>query len=83
MTDDTLNAAAQGRLRTIIERIENTEDRKSEVMADQKEIYAEAASSGYDVKILRKVVRARKISKAKREEESSVMDAYMLALGEI
>lgn len=82
MTEDTLNAAAQGRLRTIIERIEYTEESKAAVMADQKEIYSEAKLAGYDPKILRKVVRARKISRAKREEEQAIMDLYMGTVGE-
>ena len=35
---DVLNATAQGRLRTIIERLERLEEDKQAVMADMKEV---------------------------------------------
>ena len=80
---DVLTAAAQGRLRTIIERIERLEEDKAAVMADIKEVFAEAKGEGYDVKVLRKVIRARKQDKAKRQEEDAILDLYMSALGEV
>lgn len=80
---DVLNAAAQGRLRTIIERIERLEEDKAAVMADMKEVFAEAKGEGYDVKTLRKVIRIRKQDKAKRQEEDAILDLYLSALGEI
>ena len=80
---DVLNATAQGRLRTIIERIERLEEDKAAIMTDQKEVFAEAKGEGYDVKILRKVIRIRKQDKAKRQEEDAILDLYMSALGEI
>ena len=80
---DVLTSAAQGRLRTIIERIERLEEDKAAVMADQKEVYAEAKGEGYDVKILRKVIRLRKQDKAKRQEEDAILDLYLSALGEV
>ncbi len=80
---DVLTSAAQGRLRSIIERIERLEEDKAAVMADQKEVFAEAKGEGYDVKILRKVIRIRKQDKAKRQEEDAILDLYLSALGEI
>lgn len=80
---DVLTAAAQGRLRTIIERLERLEEEKAAAAADQKEVFAEAKGEGYDVKILRKVIRLRKQDKAKRQEEDSILDLYLSALGEV
>lgn len=80
---DVLTAAAQGRLRTIIERIERLEEDKAAVMADIKEVFAEAKGEGYDVKVLRKVVRIRKQDRAKRQEEEAILDLYLSAIGEI
>ena len=80
---DVLTAAAQGRLRTIIERIERLEEDKAAVAADIKEVFAEAKGEGYDVKILRKVIRIRKQDKAKRQEEEAILDLYLSAIGEI
>ncbi len=80
---DVLTSAAQGRLRTVIERLERLEEDKAAVMADMKEVFAEAKGEGYDVKILRKVIRIRKQDKAKRQEEDAILDLYLSALGEI
>ncbi|QTC93058.1 DUF2312 domain-containing protein [Brevundimonas goettingensis] len=82
-SSDVLTSAAQGRLRSIIERIERLEEDKAAIMADQKEVFAEAKGEGYDVKILRKVIRIRKQDKAKRQEEDAILDLYLSALGEI
>lgn len=81
--DDVLTDSAQGRLRTIIERLERLEEDKQAVMTDMKEVFAEAKGEGYDVKILRKVIRLRKQDKAKRQEEDAILDLYLSALGEI
>ncbi|UTC28391.1 hypothetical protein GURKE_03710 [Brevundimonas phage vB_BpoS-Gurke] len=80
---DALTSSAQGRLRSIIERLERLEEDKQAVMADMKEVFAEAKGEGYDVKILRKVIRLRKQDKAKRQEEDAILDLYMSALGEV
>jgi uncharacterized protein (UPF0335 family) len=80
---DTLSATAQGQLKAIVERIERLEEDKAAVMADLKEVFAEAKGNGYDVKILRKVIRIRKQDRAKRMEEEAVLDLYLSAIGEI
>ncbi|WP_292052062.1 MULTISPECIES: DUF2312 domain-containing protein [unclassified Brevundimonas] len=79
---DVMTAAAQGRLRTIIERIERLEEDKKAVMEDMKAVFAEAKGEGYDVKVLRKVIRIRKQDRAKRQEEEAILDLYLSALGE-
>ena len=80
---DVLTATAQGRLRSIIERLERLEEDKQAVMTDMKEVFAEAKGEGYDVKVLRKVIRIRKQDKAKRQEEEAILDRYMSALREV
>jgi uncharacterized protein (UPF0335 family) len=86
MADDSssveiLNSTAQGRLKTIVERIERLEEDKAAVSGDLKEVYLEAKGEGFDVKILRKVVRLRKQDKAKRQEEEALVDLYLSAIG--
>jgi uncharacterized protein (UPF0335 family) len=78
---DVLNSAAQTQLKTIIERIERLEEDKAAVSADLKEVYLEAKGNGFDVKILRKVVRLRKQDTAKRQEEEALIDLYLSAIG--
>ncbi len=78
---DVMTASAQGRLKTIIERIERLEVDKAAVGEDLKGVYAEAKGEGFDVKVLRKVVRLRKTDKVKREEEEALIDLYLSAIG--
>ena len=82
-SSDVLNSAAQGRLRTIIERIERLNEDGAAIANDIKEVFAEAKGEGYDAKILRKVIALRKQNKAKRLEEEAILDLYLSALGEI
>ncbi len=79
---DVLTSAAQGRLRTIVERLERLQQDVADVQADMKEVFAEAKGEGYDVKVLRKVLQYRKMDPAKRQEESAILDLYLSALGE-
>lgn len=78
---DVLTAAAQGKLKSLIERIERLEEDKATVMADLKEVYAETKGEGFDTKIVRKVIRLRKQDKAKRMEEEALVDLYLSAIG--
>jgi uncharacterized protein (UPF0335 family) len=80
---DVLNQAAQGQLKSIVERIERLEVEKAEVAEQIKEVFAEAKGNGFDVKILRKVVRNRKQDRAKRLEEDAILDLDLAAIGEI
>ncbi len=72
---------AQGQLRSIVERIERLEEEKATIAADIKEVYAEAKGNGFDVKILRKVIRLRKVEVEERQEEEALIDLYLHALG--
>ena len=78
---DTFSGAAQGRLKSLIERIDRLEDDKAAIQADLKEVYAEAKAEGFDAKILRKVVHLRKQDRAKRQEEEALIDLYLQAVG--
>lgn len=80
---DVMNASAQTQLKSIIERIERLEQEKSEIAEQIKEVFSEAKGNGFDVKVLRKVVRLRKQDRAKRNEEEAITDLYLSALGEI
>ena len=78
---ETLGATAQGKLKSLIERIERLEEDRKAVGADLKEVYAEAKGEGFDTKILRKVVRLRALDSAKRQEEEALIELYVAAIG--
>lgn len=75
------NSGAQ--LRSIVERIETLDGEIKERRDDQKEIYTEAKSNGYDVKALRTIVRLRKMDANDRAEAETILETYMHALGMI
>jgi uncharacterized protein (UPF0335 family) len=78
---DAAQAGAQGKLKSLVERIERLEEDKAAVAGDLKEVYAEAKGEGFDTKILRKVVRLRKQDAAQRQEEEALLDLYVSAIG--
>ena len=68
-------------LKSFIERIERLEEEKKNTLVDIKEVYSEAKSSGYDPKIMRKVLTIRKIDIDQRLEQEALLDTYKNALG--
>ncbi|MEI6729687.1 MAG: DUF2312 domain-containing protein [Pseudomonadota bacterium] len=72
---------AVDQLRSIIERVEKLEEEKANISSDIKDVFAEAKGNGFDVKILRQIIRLRKKDAAEREEEESILDTYKRALG--
>jgi uncharacterized protein (UPF0335 family) len=78
-----LTMSAKEKLQQIVARIERLEEEKKSIAADIKDVYGEAKSTGFDTKVLRKVVSLRKMDRAERAEQEQVMDLYLQALGEI
>ncbi len=72
---------AAERLRSLIERIERLEEERKALGGDIKDIYAEAKSAGFDVKVMRQLIRIRKQEPAEVEEQESLLDVYRRALG--
>ncbi|PKR56370.1 DUF2312 domain-containing protein [Thalassospira lohafexi] len=68
-------------LASYVERIERLEEEKSNLMTDIKEVYGEAKALGYDVKILREIIRLRKIEDHERSEQEQILEVYKRALG--
>ena len=72
---------AADRLRSLVERIERLEEERKALASDIKDIYAEAKSAGFDVKVLRQLIRIRKQEAAEVEEQETMLDIYRRALG--
>lgn len=70
-----------GELKSFIERVERLEEEKAALTADIREVYAEAKAQGFDAKIMRQVVRLRKMDKIEREEQETLLDLYLDAVG--
>ena len=69
------------RLQAFFDRIERLEEEKAALAEDVKEVYAEAKAVGFDVKIMRRIMRLRKMDVEKRREENELLELYMAAIG--
>ena len=69
-------------LKSLVQRIERLEEEKRTIAADIKEVYGEAKGTGYDVKILRKVIAIRRRDMNERMEEETLLDLYLQAVGQ-
>ncbi len=72
---------AAERLRSFVERIERLEEEKAALSADVREVYGEAKAVGFDVKIMRQVIRLRKMDHSDRQEQEHLLDLYKRAVG--
>jgi uncharacterized protein (UPF0335 family) len=77
----SLHSGAKDHLRAFIERIERLEEEKAAIANDIKEVFAEAKSTGFDVKAIRTILRIRKQDDHERMEAEAVLATYMHALG--
>lgn len=73
--------SSASRLKSFIERVERLEEEKAGIAADIKELYAEAKGTGFDVKIMRQIVRLRKMETSDRAEQEELLDLYKRVLG--
>jgi uncharacterized protein (UPF0335 family) len=80
-TETKTGGIAADRLRSIVERIERLEEERKALSGDIRDIYAEAKSAGFDVKVLRQLIRIRRQEPADVEEQESLLDVYRRALG--
>jgi uncharacterized protein (UPF0335 family) len=71
------------RLKSFIERVERLEEEKRALAEDIKEVYAEAKGVGFDVKIMRQIVKIRKMDQDELDEQETLLDVYKRALGMI
>lgn len=69
------------RLKSFIERIERLTEEKDGIQAGIRDIYAEAKATGYEPKIMRKIVKMRKMTKDALMEEENLTDLYAIAVG--
>jgi uncharacterized protein (UPF0335 family) len=78
---DVGHNTSDDRLRLLCERIEGLEEEKKVISEDIKDVYSEAKALGYDVKIIRQIVRLRKMEADDRREMETILDLYKKALG--
>lgn len=72
-----------GELRSFVERLERLAEDKAAVGNDEKVVYAEVKSAGYEPKIVRAAIRRRRADAQKLREAEEMLDLYMAALGDL
>ena len=68
------------RLRSFVDRIERLEEEKKALAADIREVYSEAKGAGFDVKVMRQLIRLRKMDKEDRTQMEEILSVYERAL---
>ena len=79
--DESPRRFAKDHLKAFVERVEKLEEEKKAIADDIRDVYAEAKSTGFDVKALRTIIRLRKQDENERAEEETILETYMQALG--
>lgn len=76
-----VGGVAGKRLKSLIDRVERLEEEKKGLADDIKEIYDEAKGTGFEPKVIRRIIRLRKMDIEKRREEDELLELYKAAIG--
>lgn len=81
MSEPQIGGIAGETLRQFIDRIERLNEEKAETQASIKDVYAQAKSNGFDIKVLRQIIKLRKMDRHDREEQEQLLQLYEAAIG--
>ncbi|MBY0282117.1 MAG: DUF2312 domain-containing protein [Alphaproteobacteria bacterium] len=81
MTQENFSSISAGQLRSFIEKIETLEQDKAELMATLRDVFAEAKSEGFDVSVMRQLLKLRRMKKEDLKEQQELLEVYRQALG--
>ena len=76
-----VGGVSSAQLKSFIERIERLEEEKAEIGDQIRDVFAEAKGTGFDIKIIRQVLKIRKMETQERLEQEELLDLYLAALG--
>ena len=80
MSEPRNGGVAGDRLRSFVERIERLDEELKGINEDKRDVYAEAKGEGFDVKVLREIIKLRKQDQEERDERDTLLDLYMRAM---
>jgi uncharacterized protein (UPF0335 family) len=75
-----VGGVASDRLRSFVERIERLEEEKQALTADIREVYSEAKGAGFDIRVMRQLIRLRKMDADDRKQMEDILNTYERAL---
>lgn len=76
-----VSGVSSAHLKSFIERIERLEEEKTAIGEQIRDVFAEAKGTGFDIKIIRQVLKIRKLEMQERLEQEELLDLYLTALG--
>jgi uncharacterized protein (UPF0335 family) len=82
MEQQNIGGISAGQLKSFIEKIENLEQDKAELLETIRDVFAEAKAEGFDVKVMRQLLKIRRMKKEELAEQEELLDLYRQALGE-
>ena len=75
------NTVAGAELLAFVERVERMREERKSIGEDISEVFGEMKGEGYDVKIVKDVLKLRDMDPGARHERDAVLDLYLSALG--
>ena len=66
-----VGGVSSGQLKSFIERIETLEEEKAAIGEQIRDVFAEAKGTGFDVKIIRQILKIRKGNKSNNSHNSN------------
>lgn len=82
MEQQNIGGISAGQLKSFMEKIENLEQDKAELLETIRDVFAEAKAEGFDVKVMRQLLKMRRMKKEELAEQEELLDLYRQALGE-
>jgi len=79
--EESIGGISAGQLRSFIEKLENLEQDKAELSETIRDVFAEAKSEGFDVKVMRQLMKLRRMKKEELAEQEELLDLYRQAVG--
>ena len=77
---DGARLTSRKEIRSFVERVEQLEEEIAGLNEGKKEVFAEAKGEGFDVKILKEIIKLRKLDQEERDEHETLLDVYMRAM---
>lgn len=68
-------------LRLGIERVERLKEEQKGLAADISDVFAEYKAKGFDIKMMKEVIRLRAMEPHERQEMQAILETYLSALG--
>lgn len=81
LTGHNAGGVVADRLRSIVGRIERLHKERKSLASDVSDVYSEAKGAGFDVKVIRALIRVRAQEPGEVEEQETLLDVYRRALG--